>query len=136
MPSLKAFRLILAARAGYHLSLADLITNCLQADDFADGEYIVLKFWHPIKEEWIYGKSRGYIYGCIPTGAAWQQTYKEWMLSICFTECENTTSIYIHKARGTIVSTFVDDPAIGSRHNPETSRQSFSHCTFVQMMFA
>ena len=115
VPSLKAFRLILAARAGYHLSSADLITSYLQADDFADGEYIVLKFWHPIKEEWVYVKSRGYIYGCIPAGAAWQQTYREWMLSIGFTECENATSIYIHKARGTIVSTFVDDPAIWSK---------------------
>ena len=72
VPSLKAFRLILAARAGYHLSSADLITSYLQADDFADGEYIVLKYWHPIKEEWVYVKSRGYIYGCIPAGAAWQ----------------------------------------------------------------
>ena len=80
VPSLKAFRLILAARAGYHLSSADLIASYLQADDFADGEYTVLKFWHPIKEEWIYVKSRGYIHGCIPTGAAWQQTYREWML--------------------------------------------------------
>ena len=115
VPSLKAFRLILAARAGYHLSSADLITSYLQADDFADGEYIVLKFRHPIKEKWICVKSRGYIYGCIPAGAAWQQTYREWMLSIGFTECENATSIYIHKARGTIVSTFVDDPAIWSK---------------------
>ena len=115
VPSLKAFRLILAARAGYHLSSADLITSYLQADDFADGKYIVLKFWHPIKEQWIYVKSRGYIYGCIPAGACWQQTYREFMLSIGFTECENATSIYIHKARGTIVSTFVDDPAIWSK---------------------
>ena len=37
------------------------------------------------------------------------------MLSIGFTECENATSNYIHKARGTIVSTFVDDPAIWSK---------------------
>ena len=77
VPSLKAFRLILAARAGYHLSSANLITSYLQTDDFDDGEYTVLKFWHPIKEQWIYVQSRGYIYGYIPAGAVWQQTYKE-----------------------------------------------------------
>ena len=104
---------VLSARAGYHLSSADLhaglITSYLQADDFADSGYIVLKFWHPFKEGWIYVKSRGYIYGCMAANIQRME------LSIGFTECENATSIYIHKARGTIVSTFVDDPAIWSK---------------------
>ena len=110
VPAIKVVRMILAARAGDRISSADLITSYLQADDFEEGESLLLKFWHPLLKKWIYKWSRGWIYGCITAGAAWQKTYREWMLSIGFVECQNATSIYHHKQRDMIVSCFVDDP--------------------------
>ena len=56
--------------------------------------------------------SRGWIYGCITARVAWQTTYREWMLSIGFVECQNVTSMYHHKERDMIVSCFVDDPIV------------------------
>ena len=50
VPSLKSFCLILAAQVGYHLSSTDLITSYLQANDFADGEYVVLNFWGCVEQ--------------------------------------------------------------------------------------
>ena len=112
VPSIKVVRMLLAARAGDLISSADLITSYLQADDFDSGESLLLKFWNPLLKEWVYKWSRGYIYGCITAGAAWQKTYREWMLSIGFVECQNATSIYHHEERNMIVSCFVDDPII------------------------
>jgi hypothetical protein len=110
VPAIKVVRMILAARAGDRISSTDLITSYLQANDFEEGESLLLKFWHPLLKNWIYKWSRGWIYGCITAGAAWQKTYREWMLSIGFVECQNATSIYHHKQRDMIVSCFVDDP--------------------------
>jgi hypothetical protein len=54
VPAIKVVRMILAARAGDRISSADLITSYLQADDFDDGESLLLKFWHPLLKKWIY----------------------------------------------------------------------------------
>ena len=61
------------------------------------------------------------------------------MLSIGFTECETAISIYIHKDRGTIVSSFVDDPTIWSKtkadeawfHNELDKRFDVKHHSYL-----
>ena len=139
VPSIKVVRMLLAARAGDLISSADLITSYLQADDFDSGESLLLKFWNPLLKEWVYKWSRGYIYGCITAGAAWQKTYREWMLSIGFVECQNATSIYHHKERDMIVSCFVDDPIIFAKtaedetwyHAALDSRFDVKHHSFL-----
>ena len=139
VPAIKVVRMLLAARAGDLVSSADLVTSYLQADNFDNGESLLLKFWNPLLKEWVYKWSRGYIYGCITAGAAWQKTYREWMLSIGFVECQNATSIYHHKERDMIVSCFVDDPIMFAKtaedetwyHAALDSRFDVKHHSFL-----
>lgn len=132
VPSLKAFRMLLAACGHKRISTADLVTAYLQQDDFDEGKKLLIKFWHPVKQEWVYVYIRGWIYGCIPAGAGWKKTFKEWMESIGFREIQNGESIYVSGYQqaqvdtgkeqvnntvtacppGVTVSCFVDDPAI------------------------
>ena len=139
VPSLKAFRLLLASMGHTHVSSADLITAYLQANGFKVGETLVIKFFHPIEKRWIYKRLSGFIYGCITAGAAWQVTFREWMISMGFTESMNATSVYSHP-RGVTVSCFVDDPIIFSvdkesedwYHKALSDRFDVKHHTYLK----
>ena len=96
VPSLKTFRLLMAASGGKRISTADLICAYLQANKFRTGEFFWLKFWNPIKGCWVFQKLSGYIYGCQEGGQSWAATFREWMVEgLGFTEICNAGSVYV-----------------------------------------
>ena len=126
VPSLKAFRLLMAASGSKHVSTADLITAYLQQDKFKDGKWIWLKFTNPITKQVEYRKLSKFIYGCQEAGQKWSDCFRAWMLGLGFTELKNAGSMYVMdcwSAEGKsdrptnikgkiVVSCYVDDPAI------------------------
>ena len=129
VPSLKAFRLLMAASGTKFVSTCDLVTAYLQQDKFKDGKCIWLKFYNPITKQVEYKKLSKFIYGCQEAGQKWSDCFREWMLSLGFTELKNAGSMYVldcdapaeeatvaARPAGLIgkivVSCYVDDPAI------------------------
>ena len=129
VPSLKAFRLLMAASGTKFVSTCDLVTAYLQQDKFKDGKCIWLKFYNPITKQVEYKKLSKFIYGCQEAGQKWSDCFREWMLSLGFTELKNAGSMYVLDCDAPaeeatiaarpagltgkiVVSCYVDDPAI------------------------
>ena len=76
VPSLKAFRLLMAASGTKFVSTCDLVTAYLQQDKFKDGKCIWLKFYNPITKQVEYRKLSKFIYGCQEAGQKWSDCFR------------------------------------------------------------
>jgi len=114
-PPLEGFRMII----GYfdsdteELWTADFHTAFLQADDWDEKKWIVVKLFDPQTREWTFYHMTGPVYGQQTGSHDWYDTGSDYLeKQMGFKESYNAPSTYFHPQKRIRISMHVDDPCI------------------------
>ena len=115
VPTVEAFRMLIAScdMQTDLLSTTDFTTAFLQAFRWEEGKKLLIKFWEPFKNDWVYCWINGVLYGDQRASREFHQTLTTVLTKeLGFTEGANMESIYHHHEKGITMACHVDDPFI------------------------
>jgi len=117
-PTAEGARLIIASvdlKKGDKVSSSDFDTAFLQAFSWKDGRLMLIKYWDPFLDCWVYEWIDGAMYGMQEASLDWKETLCYRLTTeMGFKEVANLQSVYHHPERKITVPVHVDDPLVKS----------------------
>ena len=124
VPTAEGFRLVVAStdvEKGDELSSTDFDTAFLQSFKWKDGRLVLIVYWDPFTQSYVYEWIDGVIYGMQEGSCDWQKTLAYIMTThLNFKKVKNMESMYYNTEHQVTVPCHVDDPLVKARGSDNT----------------